>query len=195
MSPLAQFGDGTHARTGGHQRGRGEDKSALGEGGGESGDPSQSEPGGGGGEESKVVEQGGQSVHAERAGRRALEAVMKKTAKGQWERGHHGVENEGGSHTGGGADEIAAAGNLAFFAGFLAASRGGLFGLVRFGHSRWWSLMGRAAKLAGELQNPFRGIECAAKTGIKKSWPVSNGAAHQRQAQQVLERDPDKQDG
>jgi hypothetical protein len=46
---------------------------------------------------------------------------------------------KGSGHTGCGADQIAAARDLSFFARFLAASRGCLFGLVGL----WHKLSGR----------------------------------------------------
>jgi len=59
---------------------------------------------------------------------------MEEAAPGEGKRRHHGEENEGSGHAGGGLDKIAAAGHLPFFAGFLAASRGCLFGLVGLWH-------------------------------------------------------------
>jgi hypothetical protein len=61
---------------------------------------------------------------------------MEEDTKGVGKARHQEEENEGRGHGGGGTDKIAAAGDLAFFASFLAASRGCLFGLVGFGHER-----------------------------------------------------------
>jgi len=46
-----------------------------------------------------------------------------------------------------------------------------------------------------EFQNPFRGVEGTAKAGIEETRPEGNSPAQQRQAQKILDRDANKQNG
>src|SRR5208282_590515 len=85
--------------------------------------------------------EGRKCVHAQIAGNGALETVMEEAAPGKGKARHQGEENEDRGHSRGGADKIAAAGHLPFFAGFLAASRGCLLGLVGFCHKSVFSCL------------------------------------------------------
>jgi len=133
---LFQLGGGADAGGVGQERCGSKDQAALSERGRERDDPSQSESGARRDEECGVGEDRSQRVHAKVAGDGALQAVMEKAAPGEGEARKQGEENKGRGHAGSGADKIAAAGNLPFFAGLLAPSRGCLFGLVGFGHRR-----------------------------------------------------------
>ena len=83
---------------------------------------------------SECAREGRQRVHAQVAGDGAVDAVAKERAPSEGKRRHHGKQHEGSRHTGGSADQIAAARDLAFFAGFLTAPRSCLFGLVGLCH-------------------------------------------------------------
>ncbi len=131
---LFQLGGGADAGGVGQERCGSEDQAALSECGRERNDPSQSQSGARGDEESGVCEEGSQRLHAQVAGNGALQAVMEKAAPGEGEARHQGEQNKGRGHARSGADKIAAAGDLSFFAGLLAPSRGCLFGLVGFCH-------------------------------------------------------------
>ena len=150
------------------------------------------ESGGNGEEQSGVCEEGRQRVHAQVAGDGAVDAVTEEAAPGEGKGRHHGKQDEGSRHTGGSADQIAAAGDLAFLAGFLAASRGCLFGLVVLCHSQSASASGQNAILGHgfsrvaceprfvsvvKFQNPFRGIEGAAEAGVEETRPEGDRAA------------------
>src|SRR5712692_2445826 len=59
------------------------------------------------------------------------------------------------------------------------------------GISQW----SEAGKSVSEFQNPFRGFQGSSEAGVEKARPKPHGSAQQRQAKQVLDRDPDKQNG
>ncbi len=88
---------------------------------------------GNGKEQSECVRKGRQRIHAQVAGDGAVTQSRKKRAR-RVETSTSGKQDESSRHTGGSADQIAAARDLAFLASFLTAPRSCLFGLVGLCH-------------------------------------------------------------